>query len=211
MKKEILILTILILLISCGTKKAIMNEFYSDNKKIGIIILNEPASIHREHKGGIIDIGSTNRKKFKEPMEIINSKIDLKTQIKNFYSEYFKSKNKKIEFLKFNFDISKGNNEKTFTSLKNKGINQVIIIKVEYGLLLSYYALVEIAKNGYCQINSEIHDLNNNSIIYKNTSKSIKKIKGNWKKSEYQELTKSISLAIESSLKSEKNNFRLSR
>jgi len=209
MKKEIIILTTLILFISCGTKKELMNDFYYDNKKVGIIILNEPANIHREHKGGLVDIGSTNREIFIEPLKIINNRIDLKPQIENFYSEYFKSKNKKTEFLKINFDISK--NEKNYKSLKDKGINQVIIVKVKYGLLLSYYNLLEIAKNGYCEINSEILDLNNNSVIYKNTSKSIKKIKGNWKKSEYIELTKSISLAIESAIKSEKNKFRLSR
>jgi hypothetical protein len=209
MKKEIIILITLILFISCGTKKQLMNDFYSDNKKVGIIILNEPANIHREHKGGLVDIGSTNRERFIEALKIINNRVDLKSQIENFYSEYFNSKNKKTEFLKMNFDISK--NEQIHKSLKGKGINQVIIVKVEYGLLLSYYNLLEIAKNGYCQINSEILDLDNNSVIYKNTSKSIKKIKGNWKKSEYQELTKSISLAIESAIKSEKNKFRLSR
>ncbi|WP_339882755.1 hypothetical protein [Polaribacter vadi] len=186
-----------------------MNDFYSDNKKVGIIILNEPANIHREHKGGLVDIGSTNRERFIEALKIIKNRVDLKSQIENFYSEYFNSKNKKTEFLKMNFDISK--NEQIHKSLKGKGINQVIIVKVEYGLLLSYYNLLEIAKNGYCQINSEILDLDNNSVIYKNTSKSIKKTKGNWKKSEYQELTKSISLAIESAIKSEKNKFRLSR
>tara|TARA_R110002072_G_scaffold163414_2_gene316054 strand:+ start:1886 stop:2515 length:630 start_codon:yes stop_codon:yes gene_type:complete len=209
MKKEIIILITLILFISCGTKKQLMNDFYSDNKKVGIIILNEPANIHREHKGGLVDIGSTNRERFIEALKIIKNRVDLKSQIENFYSEYFNSKNKKTEFLKMNFDISK--NEQIHKSLKGKGINQVIIVKVEYGLLLSYYNLLEIAKNGYCQINSEILDLDNNSVIYKNTSKSIKKTKGNWKKSEYQELTKSISLAIESAIKSEKNKFRLSR
>tara|TARA_R110001606_G_scaffold33112_1_gene99378 strand:+ start:46 stop:675 length:630 start_codon:yes stop_codon:yes gene_type:complete len=209
MKKEIIILITLILFISCGTKKQLMNDFYSDNKKVGIIILNEQANIHREHKGGLVDIGSTNPEKFIEALKIINNRIDIKSQIENFYSEYFNSKNKKTEFLEMNFDISK--NEQIHKSLKGKGINQVIIVKVEYGLLLSYYNLLEIAKNGYCQINSEILDLDNNSVIYKNTSKSIKKIKGNWKKSEHQELTKSISLAIESAIKSEKNKLRLSR
>jgi len=100
---KITILFGIVLLTSCVSKKSLSETFYSNTKKVGVIFDIEPANVHKEHKGGLVDISITNRKKFSESLETVNNRIDLESIIKKFYLETLKSKNKPSKSLNFNF------------------------------------------------------------------------------------------------------------
>ncbi|MGY0427222.1 MAG: hypothetical protein ACWIPI_10425 [Polaribacter sp.] len=61
---------------------------------------------------------------------------------------------------------------------------------------------------GNCRIDSEIIDLSNNSILFKDFSNSVEKIKGKWKTPpEYENLMNAISGAISKTMNLEKNKL----
>ena len=61
--------------------------------------------------------------------------------------------------------------------MKQKGIDELLIVSVKYGILINYYGFIELSKNALCKINSEIIDLSNNQIIYKDFSLLTKNLK----------------------------------
>lgn len=68
--------------------------------------------------------------------------------------------------------------------------------------------MIETGKIGNCRIDSEIIDLSDNSIVFKNFSNSVEKIKGKWKTPpEYENLKHSISGAIEKTINLEKTKL----
>ena len=61
-------------------------------------------------------------------------------------------------------------------------VDEILHVKVKYGLLVSYYGVIETGKEGFCEINSSIINLEDNSLMQREILKSINPIKGNWKK-----------------------------
>ena len=69
-------------------------------------------------------------------------------------------------------------------------------IRVNYGILVSYYGFIEIGKNGYTNISIETVDLSDNSLAQQENFMATAAIQGNWKGGEEYEMLQS---AIEQS------------
>jgi hypothetical protein len=59
-----------------------------------------------------------------------------------------------------------------------------MFVKVKYGILVSYYGMIELDKQGYVNTATEVVDLNDNSLLQQETFQTAAKMNGNWKKGE---------------------------
>jgi len=83
-----------------------------------------------------------------------------------------------------------------------------MFIKVKHGILVSYYGMIELEKEGYIKIETEIVDLTDNSLLQQDNFQTIAKINGNWKEGEnYQNLKNAIQEAINNSIITLKSKF----
>jgi hypothetical protein len=81
-------------------------------------------------------------------------------------------------------------------------------IKVKYGLLVSYYGVIETGKQGYVNIATEIVDLTDNGLLQQQNIQTVASIKGNWKKGEdFGNLKSAIQEAIDNSVSTLKTKF----
>src|SRR6056300_1370402 len=185
------IASILILLLnSCASSNIPMkNDFYKNNKKLGIIYTIDDIGIYKGGAQGLLDMALTPGDRFREALIIIDSTVNPTNRIKSLFSDMLVSKNKSFIELDYIYDQNnfiKFENPKNskikyhkydLRGIKNKGIDELLIIRVKHGLLVSYYGVIETGKFGYCGIYSEIIDLNDNSIVFKNLLDATAKIK----------------------------------
>jgi hypothetical protein len=101
-----------------------------------------------------------------------------------------------IQFNKPNSD--KKYSKKDFRDLKAAlNVDEVMYINVKYGLLVSYYGLIELEKDGYVNVVTETVDLSDNSLLQQDNFQTVAKMDGNWKKGEdYENLRNAIQGAI---------------
>lgn len=217
--KALSLLIIITTISSCAVKMPLSDNYYSNQKKVGVIYLIDSIGVYKEGAQGLLDMALTSGNRFKEPLSIIDKKINPNEDIKDLYRQLFKTKGKTLEEIDFDYDIEKltkfekPSSDKKFHKydlrfLKDKGIDELLIIDAQYGLLVSYYGMIETGKMGNCRIDAEIIDLSDNSIIFKDFSNSVEKIKGDWKTPpEYENLSNSISTAIKKTIELEKSKL----
>ena len=87
-------------------------------------------------------------------------------------------------------------------SLKSAlNVDEIMYVKVRYGILVSYYGMIELDKQGYVNIGTEIVDLTDNSLLQRENLQTTAKINGNWKEGEdFENLKNAIQNAIDSSI-----------
>ncbi|TYC08432.1 hypothetical protein ES677_14470 [Bizionia gelidisalsuginis] len=214
------LLIILTAVSSCAVKMPLSSNYYSNQKKVGVIYLIDSIGVYREGAQGLLDMALTAGKRFKEPLSIVDKKINPNNDIKDLYIQIFKTKGKPLKDIDFEYDIEKltkfekpSSSKKKFHKydlrfLKDKGIDELLIVDVQYGLLVSYYGMIETGKTGNCRIDSEIIDLSDNSIVFKDFSNSVEKINGKWKTPpRYENLKNSISGAIVKTINLERSKL----
>jgi hypothetical protein len=213
------LLIILTTISNCAVKKPLSSNYYSNQKKVGVIYLIDSIGVYKEGAQGLLDMALTAGKRFREPLSVIDKKINPNEDIKELYRQLFKTKGKSLKEIDYDYDIEKltkfdkPTSEKKFHKydlrfLKDKGIDELLIIDAQYGLLVSYYGMIETGKMGNCRIDSEIIDLSDNSIIFKDFSNSVEKIEGDWKTPpEYENLSNSISTAIRKTIELERSKL----
>jgi hypothetical protein len=54
-----------------------------------------------------------------------------------------------------------------------------MFVKVKYGILVSYYGMIELDKQGYVNTATEVVDLNDNSLLQQETLQTAAKMNGN--------------------------------
>lgn len=204
---------------SCAVKKPLSNTYFSNQKKVGVIYLIDSIGVYKEGAQGVLDMALTSGNRFKEPLSVIDKTIDPKENIKDLYKQLFRINGKELNEIDFNYNeeelakFKKPSSDKKFykydlSFLKDKGIDELLIVKAQYGLLVSYYGMIETGKMGHCRIESEIIDLSDNSIIFKDFSNAVEKIKGNWKTPpKYENLSNSIATAIHKTIELEKSKL----
>lgn len=206
---------------SCGSSMIPMkNNFYSNSKKLGIIYITDNIGIYKAGAQGLLDMAITPGDRFKEPLMIVDKTVNPTKQIESLFKENLISKNKDFIVLDYIYDPSnlgkfeqpEGSKIKyhkyDLRDLKNKGIDELLIINTKYGLLVSYYGMIETGKSGYCRIDTEIIDLNDNSIIQKSLIDASEKINGQWKTPpKYENLENAIGAAISATIVKEKSNL----
>ena len=209
-----------LLFLSCVTKVPLTSDYFQNNKKVGVIYNIDTINVYREGQQGLLDMALAHGAKYKQPLAIVDKTANPYEKIRNTYQFLFNQKNKPLQHIDFEYDVKKlskfakpSNSDKKYhkydlRKLKSEGIDELLIVNVKYGLLVSYYGFIETAIQGYCRINSEIVNLTDNSVIYKNFSMGKEKVRGKWKTPpNYDNLRNSIQNAIDKTLSLEKRNL----
>ena len=214
MKSQILTFGILFLwtLTSCVSTLPLNQAFYN-TKKVGIILEVDNIGMAKAGSQGLLDMAFTPGDRFKEPLEKTEPKLNLNETLKKEISNILTSKNKQFQFIdkkisyqslsKFEKPNSKKKYSKKdfreFKALNN--VDEILFVKVKYGLLVSYYGVIETGKQGYINIKTEIVDLNDNSLLQQDDIQSVSNIKGHWKDGvDFDNLKNAIQNAINDSL-----------
>jgi hypothetical protein len=197
---------------SCVTTLPLNQQFYN-NKKVGIILQVDSIGMAKAGSQGLLDMAFTPGNRFKEPLQKIEPKLNLNETIKTEITNILNSKNKQFQFITEKIDyqtlskFEKPNSEKKFSKKDfrnfktSNNVDEIMFVKVKYGLLVSYYGVIETGKQGYVNIGTEIIDLTDNSLLQQETMQTVANIKGNWKKGEdYENLRNSIQEAINNSI-----------
>lgn len=198
---------------SCVTTMPLNQQFYSNNKKVGIILEVDSIGMAKAGSQGLLDMAFTPGNRFKEPLQTIEPKLNLNVTLKTEITSVLNSKNKQFQFItdkivyqnlsKFEKPNSnKKYSKKDFRNLKaSNSVDEIIFLKVRYGILVSYYGVIEIGKQGYVNISTEFVDLNDNSLLQQDNIQTVANINGNWKKGEeFENLKTSIQEAINKSV-----------
>lgn len=217
--KLLLALSFLFILNSCVSTLPLNKQFYND-KKVGIILQVDSIGMAKSGSQGLLDIALTSGNRFTKVLKNVEAKFNLQDTLRSEITYIMNSKKKKFQFIgnevvyenleKFEKPKSDQKfSKKDFRNLKESyKVDEIMYVKVKYGLLVSYYGMIELDKQGYVDIYSEVVNLTDNSLLQKENSQTISKIKGNWKEGEdFSNLTSSIQEAINNSIKTLRTKF----
>lgn len=197
---------------SCKTTLPLNQQFYN-SKKVGVILQVDSIGMAKVGSQGFLDMAFTPGDRFREPLQKVESKLNLNETLKTEITNILNSKNKQFQFITEKFDYQTLNkfekpnsdkkySKKDFRNLKTtNNLDEIMFLKVRYGLLVSYYGVIETGKQGYVNIGTEIVDLADNALLQQENIQSAANIKGNWKKGEdFENLKNSIQEAINNSI-----------
>ena len=209
----------LVTITSCVTTMPLNQQFYN-TKKVGVIVQVDSIGMARVGGQGLLDVALTSGNRFSEPLKKIEPKFNLQEKMEAEVAAILKSKNKQFQFIaeKVNYTaldkFEKPNSDKKyskrdFRKLKaTANVDEILYVKVKYGILVSYYGMIELDKQGYTNITNELVDLSDNSLLGLETFQTATKMQGNWKKGDdYANLTNAIQEAIDKSLITFKTKF----
>lgn len=205
-------IVLLLTFTSCVTSLPISQQFYN-NKKVGIILQVDSISVAKAGSQGLLDMAIAHGSRFKEPLQKVAPKIEISQPLKNQITKILQAKNKQFTFVEdkvdYNslLDFEKTNSDKKYSKkdfrkfkLANN-VDEILYINVRYGLLVSYYGVIETGKQGYSNINTEIVDLDDNSLLQRETIQTMSTIDGNWKDGDdYANLKTAIQNAVNNSI-----------
>lgn len=207
--KIIYLTFVLLILNSCATHLPMPKNYFENNKKVGVLYLIKPIDTFREGPQGILDMAITVGAKYKEPLSIIKDEVNPESQMKDLYSDIFKSKGKPLEEINLGYDLKKRKEfKKPFKSkkkyfkydlryLKDRGIDELLVVKVGHGIIVRYNGFLETGRRGICEVETEIIDLSDNSLVFTDSFISLENLEGDWNTPpKYENLSKSISSAI---------------
>lgn len=212
-------LLFLLTVTSCVTTIPLNQQFYN-TKKVGVILQVDSIGMAKAGGQGLLDMALTSGNRFTEPLKKVEPKFNLNETLKSEITSILNSKNKQFQFINEKIDyqnlnkFEKPNSDKKYSkidyrNLKNSSdIDEILFIKVKYGILVSYYGMIELDKQGYVNIGTEIVDLNDNSLLQQENFQTVAKMNGNWKKGEdFENLKNSIQDAINGSITTLKTKF----
>lgn len=204
---------------SCVTTLPLNQQFYN-SKKVGVILEVDSIGMAKAGSQGLLDMAFTPGNRFKEPLQNVEPKLNLNETLKTEISNILNSKNKEFQFITDKVDYQNLNkfekpnsdkkySKKDFRNLKNSNkVDEILLLKVKYGILVSYYGVIETGKQGYVNIGTEVVDLRDNSLLQQENIQTVANIKGNWKKGEdFENLKNSIQEAINNSITTLKTKF----
>lgn len=217
--KLTLVILFLLMVTGCVTTIPLNQQFYN-TKKVGVILQVDSIGMAKAGGQGLLDMALTSGNRFTEPLKKVEPKFNLNETMKSEITSILNSKNKQFQFINEKIDyqnlnkFEKPNSDKKYSkidyrNLKNSSdFDEIMVIKVKYGLLVSYYGVIELDKQGYVNIGTEIVDLNDNSLLQQDNFQTVAKMNGNWKKGEdFENLKNSIQDAINNSITTLKTKF----
>ncbi|MBC7866487.1 MAG: hypothetical protein H7X88_03035, partial [Gloeobacteraceae cyanobacterium ES-bin-316] len=87
-------------------------------------------------------------------------------------------------------------------------VDEVLYVKAKYGVLVSYYSMVETGRQGYMNLTTHVVDLTDNSLLLQDNFNTVANIQGKWNEEpEYNNLTNAIQDAIYKSVVILKRKF----
>lgn len=194
MKKLLLFGLLTVLLTSCVSNIPLSADYWNKQTKVGIWVNVNPASKFREGSQGLLDLALTSGDKYQPVLAYVEKNQNPKQNLIDIYTEALKAKGKDVVLITDSFDYktaakfdkSGQDQNKKFAkydlrALKAKyGIDEVLFTEVNYGLMISYYSMIETGRSGYSSINSKIVNLTDNSLIMDNYNTQITPLKGKW-------------------------------
>ncbi len=214
-------ITLGLLMSSCVQRMTLQKSYYTNAKTVGAIYIIPPISVYKNGQQGLLDMAVTKGKKYKEPLEFIDKKLNLEKGVKLSYSNFFENQKKPLKLFDYIYDETilkkfqkpKSSKKKYYKydvrHFKQKGIDELLLIKVKYGLLITYYGMIEANRYGHCQVDSYIIDLNDNSLIYREQTKVQIPLKGKWNDPPYyKKLESVVSMAIKNALEMERQKLK---
>jgi hypothetical protein len=198
-----------------------MNKNFYNSTKVGIILNVDSISFAKAGGQGLLDMALTPGNKYTEPLKTVEPFVKPTEKVKNEIEKILGSKNKQFEFINEKIDFetmkkfekpSSGGNyyKRDLRELKAKyNVDELMIVNAKYGILVTYIkGLIEAKREGYSNINTSIVNLNDNSLLFQDNTKSLQKIQGEWKTPpNYDNLKNAIQVAIDASLLAYKLNF----
>ena len=217
--KLIVVLIVLITVWSCASTVPLDRHFYS-RKKVAVIIQVDSIKMSKAGGQGLLDMALTSGNRFTASLKEIEPKMHIKERLKDEMTKILNSKSKEFVYVDENFDYEKlakfsspkspkDFSKKDFRVLKTTyNVDEIIYVRANYGLLVSYYGMIETGKEGYVSINSQIINLEDNSLMHAETVFESVDIKGNWKEGEeYSNLKTAINLALDKGIRDLKTKY----
>ena len=217
-----LLFSVFVLFINCVPLKVQKStDLYDSSKKIGVIIVNDGISTFNYIEGRYLDSHDVDTKRFIEPLNVVSKRLNANSLFLQTYKTIFnknKIEVKEIEgTLTFQYldrfkkpkKAEKEYSTYDYKFIKEKfDVDRLIVTEVKYGLLLYKSGLIVVEKRGLCSISTEIIDLDDNSLLYKNESLSKILVEGKWKTPpDYDNLYDPIRKALENAILIEKMKF----
>ncbi|WP_299458614.1 hypothetical protein [uncultured Microscilla sp.] len=217
----LLAISALLLLNGCALKVKIKKEFYANKTKVGIVYIIDDIQLGRMGAQDVLDLALTQGNKYLEPLAIVDKKMDVLHTIKTFYPQVLNERGKQYVTLDYTLRPDKLALYKT-KKVKGKKhykydlrflkaqlqVDELLIVRVAYGLLINYSGFITFSRFGYCRIGSEIVNLHDNTLMYQGESYKHKQIKGKWRTPpEYLNIRTAIKTAIHKVLLNEKKRF----
>lgn len=206
------------LLISCLPSVKMQPAFYKSKTQVGVIVIHDSISIWKGGGQGLLDIAVSSGRKYKIPLQSINSKINIVDNIHQTASKTLNQIRKNYiiiddpygisDFGNFKTKISTNENDKTryleadLTSLKNKyNVDHLMVVYVKYGLAIEYYGMIELQARGSGSLTTLIVNLNDNSVLFLNNITEYENLKKKWNTPpHYDNLTKTIQKAVDKAI-----------
>lgn len=223
LKKRITTIGLIALLMnmaSCGFQKPLTNSYFENGEKVGVIYMIDSIGIYKDGPQGSLDMALTPANSFEEPLRSIDQRLAPGDDIKNMFRNLFLNKGKSLieldislstdQLLKLEVVDTKGKyyHSKDLRFLKEQGIDELMIVRTSYGVVLSDDGSVQNAEKGNCQISYEIVDLNDNAILFSDHTASTEKIKNGRKTPlDYDNLFDAIKGAIEKTIEIQKSKL----
>lgn len=221
MKKFFSLALITFMFYRCSHKIPLHVNFY-DEKKIGVVIIVDSISRFKFGSQGKLDKSLSSGAKYKQALKSIGKKINPKPKFLEITKRKLTEKNKPFIIISDNLNFKTFesykksdtiNKFKYYTkdvrSLKSKyDIEQLMLVKVKYGLSINYYSMIETSKGGLTTIDVDIINLNDNTIIYKDLIKVYEIFNGKWNTPPiYKELDDNINKSLSTAYKYYESKF----
>ncbi|MDM1398520.1 hypothetical protein HX049_15310 [Myroides odoratimimus] len=198
--KLFFLLTVSILLTSCGAKQIALNkQSYHSEKKVAVIINKTELKTMRLGSQGLLDIAVTPQKKYLKALNEIDSIYSPK-----IHTALINEVKKIYDYTKKNYLII-DDSENLPTIIQNKKevldynyiketyeVDEIQEITLQYGIAITYHGFIEIEKKSFVNITSTITNIDMNSIIQRYDKLTTGKLKGKWQNENYEILQNSL-------------------
>lgn len=216
------LVALLFILVSCVSNVPMNSEYFQKPSKVGIFVnVNDPQKF-REGSQGLLDLAVTSGDKYQPLLDLVKKEINFKNELINIYTETLKARGKEVVVIDEKFDPKtaekyKGDKEESkkyfnydMRYLKEKyGVDDVVFVNVNWGVMISYYSMVETGRTGYASISNRVINLKDNSLYFSNDNSQVDVIKGKWNTPpNYDNAKGRIQEAVNKAIEVEKNIFK---
>jgi hypothetical protein len=204
--------------VSCVSTVPLNQQFYS-TKKVGVIYKVKPIGMSKAGGQGLLDMALTPGDRFTEALKSVEPQLKYGETVKTEISNILTSKNKTFVVIdgvdqEALVKFQKPGSEKKYANKdyrdfkKSHNVDEILLVDLTHGLLVSYYGLIELDKQGHSTISTEIIDLDDNSLLQREFIESAGALKGNWKKGEnFENLKEGIQTAITKTIETLRTKF----
>lgn len=216
------LIAIFFILISCQVQVPMSAEYFSKPSRIALFVnVTEPQK-YREGSQGLLDMAVTSGDKYQPLLDLAKTNLDPKQDLINIYSELLRAKGKEVVIITDSFDPKTAEKYKgdkiegkkysnyDFRYLKAKyNIDEVNFVNVGWGVMISYYSMIETGRAGYTYIDNRIVNLSDNTLYFANDNVKTAIIKGKWNTPpNYENAISKISEALNSAKETEKELYK---